>query len=172
MQTCNTTVGYFAYTPLKLCVLVCPGVYFNNPSDNTCVTACPNVTAATQWFADNTTKYCVQNCPDYYFKSIGLGQCVQTCEPQYADESIRTCVSTCNSTLNLYRDSTTWRCVSLCPLNTYGDYSNAADKKCVTVCPSGWYSDNSTWTCVQSCPSVPSYYKETHLGQCVAVCRV
>jgi hypothetical protein len=96
---------------------------------------------------------------------------VQSCEPQYADESIQTCVNTCNYTLSLYRDSTTWRCVSLCPLNTYGDYSNPNDKVCVINCASGWYSDNSTWTCVQNCPSTPSYYIETSLAQCVATCR-
>lgn len=89
----------------------------------------------------------------------------------YTDESIRTCVATCNATLNLYRDETTWKCVEICPLNTFGDYSNSADKKCVATCPSSWYSDNSTWTCVQNCPSVPSYYKDTTLGQCVFTCR-
>jgi hypothetical protein len=62
-------------------------------------------------------------------------------------------------------------CVSLCPLNTYGDYSNPNDKVCVINCASGWYSDNSTWTCVQNCPSTPSYYIETSLAQCVATCR-
>lgn len=72
---CNQTVGYFAYTPLRLCVLVCPNNTYAFPN-HTCVETCPNSTAPF-YYIDLTTKACVDSCPDYYFKDDYLGKCVQ-----------------------------------------------------------------------------------------------
>ncbi len=54
----------------------------------------------------------------------------------------------------------------------FGDYSNPANKICVTDCSTaGWYADNSTWTCVQTCPTFPSYYADLTSKSCVSQCR-
>ncbi len=45
-------------------------------------------------------------------------------------------------------------------------------KRCRIDCPVGWYQDNSTWTCVQVCPTYPSYFADTHLRKCVDRCRI
>jgi hypothetical protein len=85
-------VGYIAYTPLRLCVLVCLNNTFS--FNGTCITQCPNTTAPF-FYIDITTKSCVQSCPDYYFKDDFLGQCVQAggCSlGYYADYSTRSCV--------------------------------------------------------------------------------
>ena len=89
----------------------------------------------------------------------------------YADYSIRTCVQYCNSSLLTFMDTSTMSCVTQCPYGLYGDYSNSGQKKCAINCPSGWYTDDSTWTCVQVCPTNPSYYADTASGACMAACR-
>ena len=63
-------------------------------------------------------------------------------------------------------------CVTQCPFGYFGDYSVNTDKKCVTSCPSGWFLDNSTWTCVETCPTYPSFYSDTASGTCLSACRV
>jgi hypothetical protein len=49
-------------------------------------------------------------------------------------------------------------CVINCPVYLYGDASDPNDPVCNTNCPLGWYTDNTTWTCVTLCPN--SYYKQ------------
>ena len=59
-------------------------------------------------------------------------------------------------------------CVTQCPFGYFGDYSVSNDKKCVTTCPDGWFSDDSTWTCVETCPTYPSYYSDNTSKTCVS----
>lgn len=170
-QICNQSVGYLAYTPTRMCVLVCPATTYSY--NGTCIPICPNTTAPF-YYIDSTTQSCVTACPDYYFKDDLLGQCVLSngCSSgYYADYSIRQCMLLCNSSLYIYRDNTTMQCVSQCPFGKYGDYSNLTAKFCRIDCPSGWFMDNSTWTCVTGCPSNPSYYADLHYGKCVDKCR-
>ena len=64
-QLCNRTVGYLAYVPLKICVLVCPNNTYQHGDE--CIDTCPNDTAPF-YYKDPTTLKCVTDCPDYYFK--------------------------------------------------------------------------------------------------------
>ena len=172
VTTCNATVGYLAYTPLRKCVLVCPNNTYSY--SGSCVTACPNSTAPF-FYIDYTTTSCVSDCPDAYFKDDFLGKCVQisSCSNgYYSDSTTRSCLINCTSTDSTYKDTTTMSCVSHCPYGYYGDYSVANDKKCGSTCPGGWFTDNSTWTCVQICPSYPSYYADSASGACLSQCRV
>jgi len=70
VQTCNQTVGYIAYKPLKKCVLVC----LNNTYayQGNCISTCPN-SSVPYFYKDTTTLSCVDSCPDYYFKDDILG---------------------------------------------------------------------------------------------------
>lgn len=171
-QTCNQTVGYLAYTPTRQCVLACLNNTYSY--NGTCVDICPNASTPV-YYIDKTTISCVTSCPDYYFRDNMLGECVLAdgcTSGYYADYSARLCVLLCNSTLYLYRDDSIMQCVDQCPFNLYGDPSNSSEKICRISCPSGWFQDNSTWTCVQTCPTYPSYYADLHLGKCVDKCRI
>ena len=165
-------MGYLAYTPLKLCVLVCPNNTYSYAG--TCVETCPNATAP-YYYKDTTTKSCVTTCPDYYFRDNNLGVCVQVggCSLSYlADYTARTCLINCTSTDTTYRDATTSSCVTQCPFGTFGDATVSNDKKCVVGCPANYYADNSTWTCVSRCPTYPSYYADLSSRICLSNCRV
>jgi hypothetical protein len=155
-----------------MCVLVCINNTYSH--QGACISACPNTTAPF-YYIDLTTISCVTTCPDYYFKDNIQGKCVLAngcSQGYYADYSLSTCVLECNSTLYVYKDDTTMQCVDQCPFGTFGDHSNMTIKFCRIDCPSSWYQDNSTWTCVQTCPTYPSYYADTHLGKCLDRCRV
>jgi hypothetical protein len=77
----------------------------------------------------------------------------------------------CNSNLYIYKEEETMQCVNQCPFGKYGVYQDPAAKYCSVDCPNGWYADNSTWTCVQQCPSTPSYYADLDSKTCVDRCR-
>ncbi len=89
----------------------------------------------------------------------------------YADYSQRKCVLDCNASLHLYKEDDTMQCVDQCPFGQYGVYKNLSAKYCSIDCPLGWFKDNSTWTCVQVCPSTPSYYADIDSGECIDACR-
>ena len=64
------------------------------------------------------------------------------------------------------------QCVDQCPYGMFGDYSDPDAKVCTLTCPDDWFEDNSTWTCVEECPTHPSYYADLALKKCVDRCRI
>ena len=138
------------------------------------MSVCPNSTTP-YYYIDKTTKSCVSDCPDYYFRDNFLGECVQVggcSNGYYADETSRNCLMNCTGSVSTYKDSSSMSCVSQCPFGYFGDYSASYDKKCVTTCPDGWFADDSTWTCVETCPTYPSYYADNASKTCMSACRV
>ena len=63
-------------------------------------------------------------------------------------------------------------CVDYCPYGMFANPSDPTNKVCTLTCPEGWFEDNSTWTCVEECPTFPSYYADLHLNKCVFKCRI
>lgn len=63
------------------------------------------------------------------------------------------------------------QCLTQCPFGQFGVYQDLTAKYCSVDCPDGWFADNSTWTCVQQCPSTPSYYADLDSKTCVDKCR-
>ena len=53
------------------------------------------------------------------------------CNPFYADNNTRTCVTAIGCTMGFFADNSTWRCVPYCPNNSY---AHPTTKICQQYC--------------------------------------
>jgi hypothetical protein len=128
------------------CVTNCPPeAPYGNADDRTCYTTCPNTTNTpgypSDYFAvDALSARCVAICPyNSTFQLFGYqGQCIPLCPAgTWGDPNTKLCLPDCNSaSLYPYKDS------------------SSGQNICVQNCSfADWFRDNSTWSCVQTCPS-------------------
>ena len=88
------------------------------------------------------------------------------------NDSLRRCVTLCNSTT--YGNKDTWTCVDPlnCPTNFTGDPTT---QLCVDLCPpsNGTFADNNTKMCVAKCPiqGTTYYYADSHTRWCIPTCN-
>ena len=99
-------------------------------------------------YADEQNKKCVPKCANltYQFVNGTYRGCLSYCPPQVYNAS---------HTVDLFRDNTTWKCVSVCP-NGYYAFSDPDDntiRDCVPICHmSGtdyYFAEENTRTCVK-----------------------
>ena len=148
-NTAGQTFNFYAVNGVSpQCVSVCP---YNSTFrlfgyNGACIPRCPNGT-----WGDPATKLCVSNCTDtaYLYKDSSSGSflCVFTCSSlnYFRDNSTYTCVTTCPSTLY---GETTRECVVRCADGSFGlPFGN---RKCVNYCPTGWWGEPDTNVCVNT----------------------
>lgn len=102
---------------------------------------------------DNSTQRCVSVCPSQpsYWADTVNHKCVYYCPPSYfaSNRTDRLCVQYCSTYL------------------TFGDVNSQI---CSNVCPENYWADNSTYLCVDKCPSSPDFYADNTTKNCVYNC--
>ena len=182
----------------------CGQCYQNNPSislDGTCATCSgPDsnqcLTCNGSWYLDSTTGKCVDSCPTGY---VAVSSTINICQQCYQynptisfDGTCVTCdgpnSNHCLTCANFwYLDSTTGRCVSVCPDGYFGVSSTHTCQQCYqapspssayqscakcsagtnkdcTACSSGAFLFQDDQTCLSICPD--GYWGDTTTNTC------
>lgn len=125
----------------------------------------------------NGHRVCVEVCQANSFGDQTAGSfrwCVPTCPANTfaQDDSLRRCVTRCNSTT--YGRTVGWVCVNEkdCPVNYTGDPTT---NLCVNWCPveAGTFADNISKLCVEKCPIATNgtyFYADVHIRWCIPNC--
>lgn len=172
---CKLDSNKYADNNTWLCVAygTCSKGRYTDDLSQSCVITCPDGR-----YADDSTKHCELGCSGSYFADPGINKCVQICQTQnlYSDvDSGNKCVSECNQAGSTpFRDSTTKKCVNICPLDKKL-FADTTAKSCVYNCTPGTYAyDNSPTdsnkTCVNNCPGLFFADNSTGYGTCVLRC--
>lgn len=160
-----------------MCIGTCPAPYsgYYNGTANICVLNCPTDTYSYNrvcgsgctfpYFADNATNYCVLDCLMSY-ASKDSQKCVSSCAlfpiDNLADNSTNQCVNICPSTPDYYAQNN--MCVLQCTVaNTYADPTSGV-RTCTTLCTSGLFSDTISRRCLSVCPN--GYWGQNGTNKC------
>ncbi len=141
---------------------LCNNNYYQEPYAGTCVDPCPSVPI--QYYGDNSTRYCVQNCPINSFAYDDVYRCWIDCPTTSLAGNL------------LFRDNTTWKCVTTC--SSAVPYAYTVDRNCYANCPSGTFASNATdRRCLATCPNnanfkLWAYTNSNGIRSCVANCPV
>lgn len=136
-------------------------------------------------FADSQLNVCVSQClasPVFTFAENVTYTCVipASCPGNmYADNVSQSCVYYCPHDAGIYSfgdGAKSRRCVSVCPEGYFGDISLGYGV-CVSVCPgSNYFRDNRSQSCVYLCPpantsaNLPDTYGDVNSDSCVSTC--
>jgi hypothetical protein len=126
---------------------------------------------------------CVIDCPvtssagNLLFRDSTTWKCVTTCSTAvpYAYVTDRNCYANC-PVGTFASDATDRRCLGTCPFNTsyklYAHTYTNGTRKCLAICPTGFWADPFLISCVSNCLSAGYRYKDNSTGVnlCVATC--
>lgn len=188
----NCPLPYYAYTPNRTCLLVCPSGHFGlnstvggvtfgtcvspssscgsligDPFLNLCVSLCsgPNPVSLYAHGSD-----CIPVCPPNFYANTynGVRECVQLCPPGVINSV---------ATPNLYGDNQTKTCVSRCvtPLTWADPYTRLCQSVCSALASPPLYSENFGFTCVSAlnCPTSPSMtFGDNNTRSCLSNCTL
>ena len=80
-------------------------------------------------------------------------------------------MSLCNSTLYLYSDNTTWKCLPTCSQRP-DYYADPNTKLCTKECTGGLFADNYTRFCLPAINCSNSTIGDPQYFRCVPVCPI
>jgi|JI9StandDraft_1071089.scaffolds.fasta_scaffold167848_1 hypothetical protein len=193
-KTCQSTCTSGYSDPVsQYCVARCPTKPLSFGYNAICYPVCPTDASGNQLYGDYDTQTCLPACPSVsgvvYYADPFTKTCVTVCpisQNLWADTTNKICRTNCIPTE--YRNPATQECVAICPTNpdlyayTSGDcvrnclggtYAETTSRTCQTAC-SGFaatpYKDNSTYRCVDVCPTKPFYYADNSSWSCVSRC--
>ncbi len=95
--------------------------------------------------------------------------CYLDCNPLYADNYTRTCVSALQCSFGFYADNSTWKCVPYCPA---GSYAHPVSKICQAQCDAPYFRDSGINACVQICNTIGTYADVSSTRTCVSTCNI
>lgn len=94
---------------------------------------------------------------------------ILVCNPLYADNYTRTCVSPTQCSFGFYADNSTWRCVPYCP---NGSYAHPISRICQAYCDSPYFRDPGINACVLVCNTIGTYADVSSTRTCVSSCNI
>ncbi len=94
---------------------------------------------------------------------------ISDCNPLYANNYTRTCVTPLLCSFGFYADNSTWKCVPYCPT---GSYAHPVSKICQSQCDASYFRDAGINACVQVCNTIGTYADVSSTRTCVLTCNI
>lgn len=149
------------------CIEICPATLYGDIITQVCTGIC----SAPNWGLESYNRKCVARCPSDTWARSSSRTCVNTtlqCNPNYANDYSRACVTALNCPFGTYADPTTYHCVTYCPSGRYG---HPTTRVCELTCSSPYFRDPGVNLCVTSCVTAGLYADVDSSRTCVSSCN-